>query len=241
MKQAFRIATFGSAPHYVGLTEKVNNNIVWTGKVARGSDRIMKKPLTIKNSAKIFVNSMSDFWHENASDTWRMEAINIMRKTPQHQYQVLTKRPENALKFFDRHIDIKLPDNFWAGVTVEHERTTDRIDTLRQIPAKTKFISFEPLIADCGDLDMTGIHWAITGGESGPGHRPCHRDWVHNIHTQTREQNVAHFFKQWGHWTNNPLVKSCPKDIRPDKWVSQEDPVGKGGSLLDGESWKEFP
>jgi len=241
MRQAFRIEQFGTASHYQGLTKKVNGNIVWTGKVSRASDSGMRKPFGIKAPALIFVNSMSDFWHENAQDAWRIEALEIMRSNPSHTFQVLTKRPENALRFFDARPDVSLPDNFWFGVTVEHRNTVDRLDLLRQAPAALKFVSFEPLVGSCGRMNLSGIDWCITGGESGVGHRPCDHQWIREIHEQTREAGAAHFFKQWGHWSNNPIAKTAPPNISPAEWVSKQDPVGKGGSLLDGVSWKEMP
>jgi protein gp37 len=241
MRQAYRIEQFGTAPHYQGLTEKANGHVVWTGKVARASDATMRKPLRIPGQALIFVNSMSDFWHPNADDRWRLEAIDVIRRTPQHQYQVLTKRPEEALAFFERHPDVVLPANFWLGVTVEYAKTTHRLATLRQIPAAIRFVSFEPLIGHCGPVDLTGFHWIITGGESGIGHRRCDDEWVRDLHRQSREQGVAHFFKQWGHWSNNPIAKTAPPGRSPESWVAEQDPNGKGGSLLDGVPWKEFP
>jgi protein gp37 len=241
MRQAARIEEFGTARHYIGLTQKVNGHPVWTGKVARASNTGMNKPRTIRTPALIFVNSMSDFWHPNAEDAWRLEAIEVMRDTPQHQYQVLTKRPEEAVKFFERHPEVTLPDNFWLGVTVEYSKTRERIAIIRDIPAAVRFISFEPLIGLVGPVDLTDIHWIITGGESGPGHRNCDADWIRDLHRQSREQNVAHFFKQWGHWSNNPIAATAPAGTKPEAWVKQHDSNGKGGSLLDGEEWKEFP
>lgn len=241
MRQAFRIEQFGNAPHYKGLTTKVNGNIVWTGKVARASDATMRKALAIPGRALVFVNSMSDFWHPEALDAWRFEALAIMRRAPQHAFQVLTKRPEEAEAFFDRHPGFVLPDNFWLGCTVEHAKTRHRVDTIRRIPAKTRFISFEPIVGDVGAVDLSDIDWMITGGESGAGHRPMKAEWVRGLHEQSREQGCAHFFKQWGHFSNNPLLSSCPSGTRPEAWVKTLDPVGKGGSLLDGNSWKEMP
>lgn len=240
MRQARRIAEFGTAPHYVGLTEVKNGKPVWTGEVHRASDRGMKKPLTIPGSALIFVNSMSDFFHANATDAWRLEAIEIMRRTPQHTYQVLTKRAENIAPFLER-TGAKFPANMWLGVTVERADTAYRIDILRSVPAAVRFISFEPLIASAGAVDLGGIHWMITGGESGPGARSMRLDWMRELRDQAIEQGTPHFFKQWGRWQNNPLAASAPAGISPAKWVEQNDPVGKGGSLLDGVPWKQFP
>ena len=241
MRQAFRIEQFGSAPHYAGVTEKRGGAVVWTGKIARASDRAFHKPAEIRGRALIFVNSMSDFWHSSALDEWRIKAIEVMRAIPRHAFQVLTKRPEEALAFFARNPGVTLPDNFWAGVTVERADVRHRIDTLRQIDAKVRFISFEPLIGDAGPVDLRGIDWAITGGESGIGHRRCDAAWVRSLHRQAQAQGVAHFFKQWGHWTNNPLRANCPPGVSGEAWIRQVDPVGKGGSLLDGEPCKQMP
>lgn len=240
MRLAHRIEAFGTVPAYAGTTCKVNGNNVWSGTVNRSSDKTMRKPLGIRGSALIFVNSMSDFFHENADDQWRIEALRVMRITPQHTYQVLTKRPENIGPFLARTGEV-LPDNLWLGTTVEDSRVAHRIDTLRLIPAAVRFISFEPLIGDVGAVDLAGILWAISGGESGPKCRPCDAQWARNIRDQCIAQGVAHFFKQWGHWRNNPLALTAPDGIAPDRWVEQCDPDGKGGSLLDGISWKEWP
>jgi len=241
MWQAARIESFKSAAHYIGLTEKVNGRIVWTGKLARASDATMRKPFSLPRGDMVFVNSMSDFWHPVALDEWRIEAIEVMRKNPDLVFQVLTKRPDEAIKFLERRPNFRFPDNFWFGVTVESGKTKGRIDTLRRIPASMRFISFEPLLDDCGELDLTGIHWVITGGESGVVRRPCKYEWVKRIDDQAVEQEVARFFKQWGHWTNNPLVSLAPAGVSANKFVAQHDPRGKGGSLLDGQYVKEYP
>ena len=240
MRLAHRIESFGTVPAYKGTTQKINNNNVWSGKINRSSDKTMQKPFGIKGDAMIFVNSMSDFFHDNASDDWRSEALSIMRKTPNHTYQILTKRPDSIMKFVSRRNE-SFPDNVWLGATVEDSRVTDRIDALREVPAAIKFISFEPLIGSVGNVDMTGIHWAITGGESGHKCRPCDANWIMEIRDQCISQNVAHFFKQWGHWKNNPIALTAPTGISPQKWVEMSDPEGKGGSLIDGVSWKEWP
>jgi len=238
MRQAFRIAEFGTAPHYQGLTRKTNGGrIVWTGRVHRASNNGMNKPLKIRPASMIFVNSMSDFFHDNALDEWRLEAIDIMRRCERHVFQVLTKRPENIRPFLNRTGAV-FPDNMWLGVTVEHRDTVHRIDTLRQVPARIRFISAEPLIGSLGVIDLSDIHWVITGGESGPGSRVCHAQWVRGIRDQARDQDVAIFHKQWGQYASNPFVTEQRKTIAEAKVL---DPHGKGGSLLDGEILKSFP
>lgn len=241
MRQAARIEEFGSAPHYAGLTQKINGQAVWTGKVHLASVATMQKPKRIAGSALVFVNSMSDFWHPQARDEWRIAAIEVMRACPRHAFQVLTKRTEEAEAFFERHPQIVLPDNFWAGATVEHARTRHRIDSLRRIPAKVRFLSIEPLIAPVGIVDLADIDWIITGGESGPDCRMMRVEWLREMRDQAIAQGVPHFFKQWGHWRNNPLAATAPPGMTPARWVAQQDPVGKGGSQLDGRAWKQMP
>ena len=237
MKQAHRIEAFGTVPHYAGVTRKVNGHNVWTGRINRASDRQMLKPLSISGSAMIFVNSMSDFFHDNALDDWRREALDVMRRCPQHTFQVLTKRPENIGPFLLRTGE-SFPPNAWIGVTVEHAATTHRIATLRDVPAAVRFISFEPLVGAVGDLDLTGIHWAITGGESGPRCRFCNPAWVREIMIWCDLYGVPAFHKQWGNYASNPLVCEQGISIRQ---AEIDDPHGKGGSILDGRMIKEWP
>lgn len=226
MRTAQRLQDNYNNPSYQGVIKTVNGNPVWTGRVNRSSDANVRKPYKLKHSI-IFVNSMSDFFHENAKDEWRLETLEVMRANPTNVYQVLTKRPENIRPFIERTGET-FPDCMWLGVTVEDSRVVDRIDILRTIPASIRFISFEPLIGPVGPVDLSGIHWGITGGESGPGCRPMEVEWVRDLHQQMKAQGVAHFFKQFGHYKNNPL----PKDV---------DTHGKGGSMLDGEYVKEMP
>lgn len=240
MQQAYRVERFGTVPHYAGVATKANGRRIWTGRINRASDRAMKKPLSIKRPSMIFVNSMSDFFHADADDEWRLEAIAIMRQRPDHAFQVLTKRPENIQPFLDRTGE-SIPDNMWTGATVEHAKTVWRIDAIRKAPAAIRFISFEPLIGGVGPVDLTGIHWAISGGESGGRARNCNADWVRDIRDQCQEQHTAFFHKQWGHWRNNPIALDTPDGYTPAQWVTYNDPEGKGGSLVDGRHWKEWP
>lgn len=237
MRQAFRIESFGTIPHYKGITRKVNGCIVWSGKLARASDRAMNKPLKIPGQALIFVNSMSDFFHASADDRWLREALAIMRRCPRHIFQVLTKRPENIRPFLERTGET-FPANMWLGVTVEHARTAQRIDTLRDAPAAVRFISFEPLLGEVGDLDLSGINWVITGGESGPRARFCNPHWVREILLWCELYNVPAFHKQWGCYASNPLV--C-EEGRSFAAAKAADSHGKGGSLVDGVLIKNWP
>jgi protein gp37 len=241
MRTANRLQEFG-VESYQGVVKVANGSPVWTGRVNRATEAAFRKPFKIKKPSLIFVNSMSDFFHPQALDEWRIDAMTIMVKTP-HQYQVLTKRPEEIAPFLKRVTQPRLaiPDNMWLGATVERADCVHRIDTLRKVPATIRFLSVEPLIGPVGPMDLTGIHWVILGGESGPGARPMQADWARDVRDQCRAQKVPLFFKQWGKASNNPLFAQAPAGHSGNAWVEQHDPVGKGGSLLDGMDWKLYP
>jgi protein gp37 len=239
MRLAHRLQLIG-VPSYAGVAKVVNGQAVWTGRVNRATAAAMAKPLKIKKPSLIFVNSMSDFFHDGAEDRWRLEALECMRATPHHQYQVLTKRPEGIGLFLER-TGAELPHNMWLGATVERGDFLHRIDTLRAVPAAIRFLSIEPLIAPLGAMDLTRIHWVILGGESGPGARPMEASWARDVRDQCRAQRVPFFFKQWGKASNNPLFSAAPRGSTASTWVERHDPVGKGGSLLDGVTWKDYP
>jgi protein gp37 len=152
-------------------------------------------PRSWKKPKKIFVNSMSDLFHKDVPLEFIQQIFKTMNETPQHTYQILTKRPERLLElspFLD------FTPNIWVGTSVENERVTFRIDLLRKVPAQIRFLSCEPLIGPLDNLNLDNIHWVIVGGESGPGARPMKAEWVRSIRDQCRQQNVAFFFKQWG-------------------------------------------
>jgi protein gp37 len=240
MRLAARLEERGTAPAYAGTTRIANGQAVWTGRINRSTPATWRKPLTIRPASMIFVNSMSDFWHESAPDEWRLEAIEIMRRTPRHSYQVLTKRPEAIGPFLSR-TGATLPANFWAGTTVERGDFTHRVDTLRHVTARIRFLSIEPLIGPIGRLDLADIHWVIVGGESGDGARPMQVDWVREVREQCVAQAVPLFLKQFGVAQNNPLFWEAPAGISGAAWVARHDPIGKGGSTLDGLQWKQYP
>jgi protein gp37 len=144
---------------------------------------------------KIFVNSMSDLFHEEIPIKFIQQVFETMNETPQHSYQVLTKRPERAVAFSNQ---LDFTENIWMGTSVENSKVTHRIDLLKQVPAHVRFLSCEPLLGPLENLELEGIHWVIVGGESGPGARPMEADWVRSIRDQCHNQNVAFFFKQWG-------------------------------------------
>lgn len=245
MPQAARIIRMGHTSTYDGTIKHAKNGApIWTGKINRASAQTMRKPFSISQPSIIFVNSMSDFFHENALDEWRMEALGIMAATP-HQYQVLTKRPENIQPFLDRCDVPILPPNVWIGATVERGDFVNRIDVLRTVPATIRFLSIEPLIGHPGTMNLSGIHWVIVGGESGPGARPMDAEWVRAVRDQCRDQRVPMFLKQWGIDDNNPIYIELRGRGHTLGEAAEQlravDPVGKGGSKIDGREWKDYP
>ena len=152
-------------------------------------------PYKWKKPTMVFVNSMSDLYHEKIPTAFIKRIFEVMNKNPQHIFQLLTKRPE---RLADIARSLEWTSNIWQGVTIESKKYVNRICHLRCIPAKTKFISFEPLIGDVGAIDLTGIDWAIVGGESGTKSRPIDQKWVLSIKDQCKKNEVLFYFKQWG-------------------------------------------
>lgn len=205
----------------------------------------------------IFVNSMSDTFHIDVTDSQIKDILDECEWNDPNVFQILTKRAE-------RLPDFEYPFNVWLGVTVEMARYKSRILYLKQTNAKIKFLSCEPLLEDLGELDLTGIDWVICGGESGHKARPMHPDWVRNIQRQCKEQNVPFFFKQWGEFTPvkssieylelpktywidfngqvTTVKKKIPSFLQYNR-VSAMKKIGKAksGALLDGKEYKEFP
>ena len=173
-------------------------------------------PLKWSEPRKIFVNSMSDLFHESMPEYYLDMCFMVMRMANWHVYQILTKRPERMLAY-TRKVG-QIPAHVWLGTSVEMGLYKRRIDVLRKVPAQIKFISFEPLIGPVGSLDLSGVSWAIAGGESGPNHRPIKPEWVREIRDQCKQQGVAFFFKQWGGITHKA-----------------------GGRRLDNREWNEYP
>ncbi len=155
----------------------------------------LRLPLTWKKPRMIFVNSMSDLFHEAVPLDFIQKVFGVMRQANWHTYQILTKRSERLVQL-DPHLD--WPPNVWMGVTVESADYTYRIDHLRQTRAGIKFLSIEPLLGPIPDLDLAGIHWVVVGGESGIGARPMDPAWVTDLRNQCAAAKVPFFFKQWG-------------------------------------------
>lgn len=178
-------------------------------------DHVVELPFTWKKPRTIFVNSMSDLFHEAVPDEFILRVFDVMQRANWHQYQLLTKRSSRLVELDSF---VKWEAHIWMGVSVENEDYTDRIDHLRETHAQIKFLSLEPLLGPLSSLNLKGIDWVIVGGESGPSARPMEQDWVKDIRDQCTEAQVPFFFKQWG-----GVNKS------------------KAGRMLEGRTWDEMP
>lgn len=181
------------------------------------------QPLTRKKPTVYFVNSMSDLFHEDISDSYLDDVFSVIDRTPHHTYQILTKRSERLPRYFSSR---KCPENVWLGVSVEDRQYgIPRIDHLRQVEAQIRFLSVEPLLEDIGIVDLTDIHWVIVGGESGPKARPMKEKWVANVQRQADESGAAFFFKQWGGWGADGVKRNKKAN----------------GRLFQGRTWDDYP
>jgi len=205
MRMARRLEAMG-IEKYKGLTLKRGKNVTWNG-IIREDISTLDIPYSWKKPRKIFVNSMSDLFHEDVSEKFILSVWKVMRETPQHNYQILTKRPERMLQIVSEKIKDILP-NVWLGTSIEYIKVTNRMNYLRKTPAAIRFISFEPLIDSVGLVNLENIHWAIVGGESGSKARPIREEWIDEIHRQCILYNTAFFFKQWGAWGKDNQKRS---------------------------------
>lgn len=181
------------------------------------------QPVERKRPTVWFVNSMSDLFHEDIPDAFIDQVFTTIRRTPQHTYQILTKRAERLSEYFSSR---DTPRNVWLGVSVENRKHgKPRIDHLRRVPASIRFLSIEPLLEDLGELDLADIHWVIVGGESGPKARPMKPEWARQIQRQCAEAGVAYFFKQWGTWGSDGRKRTKHAN----------------GRHLDGRTWDQYP
>jgi protein gp37 len=156
---------------------------------------LIDAPKTWKRPRLVFVNSMSDLFHQDVPTEFIKRVFQTMQDCPHHTFQILTKRSRRVRELRDA---LPWPSNVWMGVSVEDSRVIKRITDLAEIPAQVRFLSCEPLIGSLGKFSLQGIHWVIVGGESGPGARPMNPKWVESIHKQCRKANIPFFFKQWG-------------------------------------------
>ncbi len=176
---------------------------------------VLDLPLQWKKPRTIFVNSMSDLFHEDVPPPFVERIFAVMNRARRHTFQVLTKRPERLTKLMAR---FAWSPNIWMGVTVEHVDYLGRVDLLRTVPAAVRFLSIEPMLGPMPDLDLEGIDWVIVGGESGPGARPIKKEWVVQVRDLCVKTRVPFFFKQWG-------------------GVQKK----KAGRLLEQKTWDQIP
>lgn len=172
-------------------------------------------PLHWRKPRLVFVNSMGDLFHEDVTDDFIYRVFDVMHQAPQHTFQVLTKRDSRLAQLAP---SLSWPKNIWMGVTVENSDQVHRIDSLRETTAHVKFLSIEPLLSFIPSINLSGIDWVITGGESGPRSRPVEKEWVMDIRDQCIAAEVPFFFKQWGGFNKK-----------------------KNGKLLDSREWVEMP
>lgn len=183
----------------------------------------LDEPLRRKKPTVYFVNSMSDLFHQKVPAEFIEQVFDVIARSPQHNFQLLTKRPERMARFFRKR---GIPQNCWLGTSVEDQKYgLPRIDVLRQVASKIRFLSIEPLLEDLGAIDLTDIHWVIVGGESGPKARPMKQEWVESIRLQCHAQGASFFFKQWGGWGADGIRRS----------------KSANGRLLNGRTWDEMP
>ncbi len=178
-------------------------------------EHMLEVPFKWRKPRKVFVNSMSDLFHPQVPDEFIHKVFDVMLRCPQHQFQVLTKRPERVAQMSD---SLPWPSNIWMGTSVEDLRVVSRIDYLRDVGAQVRFLSLEPLLGPLPRLNLLDIHWVIVGGESGPKARPIDEAWVTDLRDQCVEWGIPFFFKQWGGRNKK-----------------------KTGRLLEGRTWDEFP
>lgn len=191
-------------------------------KVTLHPDRL-DWPLERRVPTTWFVNSMSDLFHEEVPDGFIDRVLETIRRSPQHTYQILTKRADRLPRFFSGRL---VPENAWLGVSVEDRKYgVPRIDHLRRVDARVRFLSIEPLLQDLGPLDLRGIHWVIVGGESGANARPMKPEWAQNVRRQCEGAGVAFFFKQWGAWGADGRRHS----------------KAANGRELEGRIWSNYP
>jgi len=221
MRMAARLEAMG-IEKYKGLTRKTGNRAKWTGLV-RLDETTLIKPKTWKKPRRIFVNSMSDLFHPSVPIAFIDRVWSVMEHTPQHTYQILTKRADLMAATL---ADFKVLPNVWLGTSVENGDVIGRLDDLRRVPAVMRFVSFEPLIGSVAGAYLDGIRWAIVGGESGPNARPINRAWVDEIYDMCAATNVAFFFKQWG----GQNKKSTGRTYRDRFWDNFPQTIGNSGN-----------
>jgi len=196
--------------HYMHVIK----NGKWNNKI-RIIPEALDDPLRWREPRQVFVNSMSDLFHKQVPLDFIKQVFGVMNHCQRHTFQILTKRPEIAAEYASQ---LTWTPNIWMGTSVENESVTSRIDELRKIKARVRFLSLEPLLGPLNNLNLNGIHWVIVGGESGAGARPMQSEWVRDIRDKCIKERVPYFMKQWGGRNKK-----------------------KTGRLLDGREWNEMP
>ncbi len=222
----------------------------WSGNTFM-DETALEKPFTWKKPRRIFVCSMGDLFHESVPFDWIDKVIDVIQKNPQHTFQILTKRPEILKEYSDYNMAEAIP-NIWLGVTAENQEQADkRIPILMQTLATKRFVSIEPMLGpiDIGSGDA--LRWSnkpliqhldqvIVGGETGPGARPMHPDWVHEIRDQCVESNTPFFFKSWGEWAAFQIATGKDHVLRsPVEFIKMS--KKKTGHLIEGKKWRQMP
>jgi len=215
MRMAARLQAMGRWK-YEGTTRKSGRRHVWTGKVVLDFDAL-DVPLKWRKPKRIFVNSMSDLFQDAVPEDFIRKVWLTMERAHWHTFQILTKRPDRMAAVLKRDGFSVLP-NVWLGTSIEDAERLSRLEALRATPAQVRFVSFEPLLGPIPDVDLSGIHWAVVGGESGPNSRPIDEAWVKDIKHNCRRNSVAFFFKQWGGHNKKAA-----------------------GRKLNGRTWDEYP
>jgi protein gp37 len=214
-RMAARLQAMG-IKKYEATTRKSGRRHVWTGHI-NIDPNVLAAPLNWRKPLRIFVNSMSDLFQESVAEDFVFQVWEIIEQAHWHCFQILTKRPERMLRVLSQPA-FPVLENVWLGTSVESEDYIERIDVLRRVPAKIRFVSFEPLLGPIMDPKLDDVHWVIVGGESGPHAREVESWWVEELRDSCKRQGVAFFFKQWG----GPRKK-------------------KTGRLLGGRIWDEYP
>jgi protein gp37 len=214
MRMAARLEAMG-LQKYAGTTRKSGNRAVWTGKLILDHNAL-SAPLYWRKPRFVFVNSMSDLFHEDVPLTFVSAVWRVMESAHWHQFQVLTKRPDRMAEFLRKRNAVAR--NVWIGTSVESPKFLERLDIVRSAPAAIRFVSFEPLLEKVINPNLRGLDWIIVGGESGPRARPMDEIWVTELFEAARRYGCRFFFKQWG----GPVKK-------------------RTGRLLHGRTWDEMP
>jgi protein gp37 len=200
-------------------------------KVIKTHPSSLNIPFTWKKPKVVFVNSMSDLFHDEVPLEYIKAVFSVMNQTPQHIYQVLTKRSDRLVEIAN---ELRWTANIWMGVSIENEKYSYRLSDLNKVPAKTRFLSVEPLLGPVDNLMLKNINWVIVGGESGHGARPVKYEWIETVRKNCEENAVPFFFKQWGKakFNINPDDPTIDKDHKDH---------AKGGCQLDGKIYRQLP